>query len=145
MVVFVLVTWPGLLRFSEDAAQHNKLATAFEQRFRPIANVSLVILLVTGMLQMSGDPNYEGLFKFGNVWSIGLFAKHIAFGGMLVVTGVLQFTIEPALRRANMAADHKPEMLEEVHKQRMRAQQLTMVNLVLGVVVLLLTAYITAL
>jgi uncharacterized membrane protein len=66
--------------------------------------------------------------------------------GILIVTAILQWGIYPALERTRllMLADRAEASANEAQFRR-RFRRLTVINLALGIVVLLLTAIITAL
>lgn len=116
---------------------------ALERRFRPFANISLAVLLVTGLIQMGGDQHYEGFLKLNGAWAIGLLAKHIVIGAMIIISAILQLSVYPALERARLLASRS--LHNDAESTHRRLRQLTAVNLALGVLVLLLTAVITAL
>jgi uncharacterized membrane protein len=61
-----------------------QLMNRLRKRFTPWANFSLVILIASGMFQMSADQQYLGMLNFSNSWSRALLWKHIAMLGMLV-------------------------------------------------------------
>jgi uncharacterized membrane protein len=140
LAMLVAAAWPGARRAAGDALD------GLERRFRPLANVSLLVLLVTGMIQMGGDPHYEGWFAVRNAWSAGLLAKHLVVLGMIGVSLMLQFGAAPALERTHLLAERGVSGGEsERAAARRRLRRLTAANLALGVVVLMLTAYMTAL
>jgi len=136
LLTLVLLTWPGAIG---NTAEGMAFVEAAEKRLRPFAGGSMFVLLVSGFVQMGSDPNYLGLFQFGNVWSLAMLAKHIIFSLMLVVSGITQYGIIPDLDRARLASHDN-----NIHLLRGRLQQLTRVNLGLGLVVLVLTAIMTA-
>jgi len=146
LATLTLVAWPGLLG-ALDEAHEAKVLAALDRRFRPLANLSLVMLLITGMFQMSGDTNYHGFLQIDSLWAVGLLAKHIVYIAMIAVSAVLQFVMWPSLERARLAASHaRASEVEhaQVRALRIRFRQLSVVNLALGIIVLLLTAVITA-
>jgi uncharacterized membrane protein len=139
LAMLVAVAWPGARR-AGDALDD------MERRFRPLANVSLLVLLVTGMIQMGGDPHYEGWFAVRNAWSATLLAKHLIVLVMIGLSLLLQFGAAPALARAHLLAERGVSGGEsERAAARRRLRRLTAANLALGVLVLMLTAYMTAL
>lgn len=144
LAMLVLLAWPSLAGQppGEESAA-GQFVGAVERRFRPLANVSLVVLLVTGMIQMGGDPHYAGLLQFGSPWSLSLLAKHLVIVGMVAVAALLQWGVYPALDRARLLAGRGDAA--ELRSAQRRLRRLAAVNLALGVVVLLLTAYMTAL
>lgn len=146
LITLVLVTWPSLSQTVNDGKDESMILYSLEKRFRPIANISLVVLLVTGMIQMGGDTHYEGLLQINSPWSLSLLGKHVLIAIMILVGGIMQWGIYPAIERARMQAHSKsratPDTLEQLQN---RLKRLTVLNLLLGVLVLLFTAYMTAL
>jgi uncharacterized membrane protein len=92
---------------------------------------------------MSGDNHYEGFLIIDNAWSVGLLVKHILIGLMIMVAMIMQMSVYPALERAQLLAS-KGDVTEDVRLSR-RLRRLTAINLTLGILVLLITAVITAL
>lgn len=131
-----------------------------QKRFDPIAWFSLVVLAGTGMLQMGANPNYEGLFSINNTWSGAILVKHLLFLGMTCVSAYLTWGVLPQMRRlALLRARDQVQISDPVNKQPagdlIEGQQkyseaearlihlevkLMRLNLVLGVLVLALTA-----
>jgi uncharacterized membrane protein len=145
LALLALVIWPAQMQRSVDDPTR-KLLDEIERRFWPIANVSLVMLLVTGTLQMSDDPHYTGLLQIDTPWAVGLFAKHIVIGAIIVASVAIQWSIQPALERAAVLAKRGDAAAQaEEAALRSRSRLLTQLSLGLGIAVLLLTAYITAL
>lgn len=144
LAALILVAWPGILAAQLPDEPTRTLQNTIEKRFRPIANLSLVVLAVTGMLQMNGDSHYEGLLQIANPWSVGMLIKHLAYLGMVALTAVLQLFILPELGRARLLAHQGGDSAEE---QRLltRLRRFSLLELILGVLVLACTAYVTAL
>lgn len=115
------------------------------RRFLPLTNLSLIALTATGLYQMARDPNYDGLLQFTNDWSRAILLKHIAVLGMLIVGGIMQWSVLPALDRAGfLAKQGKADTAADVDRLRRRQNQLTVANFILGMLVLLFTAVATA-
>lgn len=115
------------------------LLTEVQRRLDPLAWFSLVTLVATGLIQMSGNPNYEGLLSINNRWAAAILAKHVAFAGMIAVSAAMTWKVLPALRRAAFRRAHGKRRPEDeqayVHESR-----LINLNLLLSLVVLALTA-----
>jgi len=60
------------------------LLAALGRAMLPWIAAALLVFICTGILLMMVNPNYLGLGKFGNSWSIFMVAKHIVVIGMLV-------------------------------------------------------------
>lgn len=145
LAALALIVWPGLLHKSADGLPAETM-DAIERRFWPVANVSLATLIITGTLQMSEDPHYRGFLKIDSPWAIGLLAKHIVIGGIIIASIALQWSVRPALDRAALLARRgDAEARAEEAALRRRSRQLIWLSLGLGVLVLMLTAFITAL
>ena len=109
------------------------------KRLDPIGWFSLGLLTFTGLLQMDSNPNYVGFLNLSNLWSQAICLKHIAFIGMLLVTGYVTWGVAPALQRAALKrAKGLGEKADQIWVRRM--QMLMMLNLTLGLLVLAFTA-----
>ncbi|MCS6872746.1 MAG: CopD family protein [Anaerolineae bacterium] len=133
----------ALLARREGTSALLSLLDKLRKRFQVVANVSLLVLLVTGLYQMSASPFYTGFLQFDNDWSRAMLVKHIAVIGMIGVGAVMQFGVLPALERASLLAARGKES-GEVERLRLREQRLTTINLILGAITLACTAIATA-
>jgi putative copper export protein len=117
------------------------------RRFTVVSNFALAVLLVTGMVQLVGEkaPNYQGVLNFASLWAQIILAKHLVIAAMIAVGVYAQGSVDPALKRlAMLAAAGRADEAQIAGLRRRRAQTLA-ASLVLGVVVLALTAVATAL
>lgn len=145
LVTLTVLVWPETRRALADNPALYQLLTRLRKRFIPWTNFSLVVLVVTGLVQMSGDVHYDGMLKFTNEWSRILLFKHIAIFGMVLCGLALQYWVSPALERASMLLERGKGDSEEWERLRRREVRLTWANLILGIAVLGFTAWITAL
>jgi uncharacterized membrane protein len=152
LVILLLVVIPGTRRALSDTGSDQtsaenlvaKLLTEFERRFTPLANLSLVVLVATGMLQMSADDNYDGFLQFSNTWAWAMIFKHLAFLGMVMIAGYVALALEPERRRLRMLQmANRPDERADQQLSRRRAR-LTLANLVFGLLTLAFTAIATA-
>lgn len=144
LTILTVLVWPESRRVLADNPGVYSLLTRLRKRFLPLSNLSLAVLVVTGLFQMTADPNYEGVLQFTNDWSRAILLKHIAIGGMVICGVALQFWVVPALERATLLLERSkgdPAEWARLHRLEVR---LTWVNLVLGVLVLGFTAWATA-
>jgi putative copper export protein len=145
------VIWIGglfvfaLLLFPEGALVPEALLMRLRKRFLPLTNFSLVLLIVTGLTQMAGDPNYDGVLQFTNTWSVVILLKHLVIVGMLIAGAILQWNVIPELDRQGLLAGRGKEDAALIARLRRRETRLTWINVVLGAAVLGLTAWATAL
>ncbi len=145
LVSLVLLVLPETRRVLGTNPAFYTLLTRIRRRFFPLSNLSLAVLVVTGLIQMSGDPHYEGVLQFTNDWTRAILLKHIAVAGMFVCGMALQYGVAPALERATLLAEHQKGDPAELERLRRREARLTWINVLLGVLVLGFTAWATAL
>jgi uncharacterized membrane protein len=144
LVTLVILVWPQARRVLEDSPALYALLTRLRQRFAPMTNLSLAVLVVTGLIQMTADSNYDGVLQFTNDWSRVILLKHIAIGGMFICGLALHYWVTPALERASLLAQRGKGDASEWARLRRREVRLTWLNVSLGLLVLALTAWATA-
>jgi uncharacterized membrane protein len=115
------------------------LLAAMQKRLDPLGWFSIIVLLASGMLQMSSSPNYEGLLTIRGVWAASLLIKHILFGLMVLTSGYITWGLLPALRRAALLQARAKDD-PNLHMLQNRETLILRINLLLGVLVLLMTA-----
>jgi uncharacterized membrane protein len=145
IVIMAMLVWPEARRTLENNAALEPLLAGLRRRFMPMANFSLVILTVTGLVQMTGDPNYDGVLQFENEWSRVILLKHIAIAGMFACGLILQFSTIPALERASLLAERGKGDPTTWTRLRRTEVRLTWINVALSILVLAFTAWATAL
>ncbi len=110
-----------------------------QRRLDPLAWFSVAVLLGSGMLQMSANPNYEGFLTLNNRWAWAILVKHFLFGLMVIVSGYLTWGIMPSMRRAALR-QARGQDAPEINALQRREHLLLGLNLALGIIVLALTA-----
>jgi uncharacterized membrane protein len=125
---------------SLDPKGYSVLLERIESRLQSVGWFSLILLTVTGMFQLSANPNYTGLLTIDNPWSLAILLKHLAVVGMVLVSAYLTWGLMPDLRRSAMRQALGKLTHEEGLNLRRREQLLLRLNLVLAFVVLALTA-----
>jgi uncharacterized membrane protein len=144
LVMMTVLVWPSAQRVLAESPALMTFLTRLRKRFMPLTNFSFVLLVVTGLIQMTGDPNYDGVLQFNNDWSRVILLKHVAIAGMLVCGVALQFAVNPALERATLLAERGKGDAAEWARLRRTEVRLTWANVILGVLVLAFTAWATA-
>ena len=136
-----LVAWPAVRKHVMEASQWAQL----QRRFTPWANASLVLLWITGFLQMAADANYQGFLAFDSLWAQAILIKHIAVVGMMIFGLYVQLRVHPALARLALLESKHPDRAE-AERQRLAQQEnrLVVLSLVCAAAVLFCTAVATA-
>jgi uncharacterized membrane protein len=141
LALMALVAWPAVRKHVLDTKQWTQL----RQRFTPWANASLVVLWVTGFLQMTADANYEGLLTVNSLWSQAILIKHIAVLGMMGFGLYIQWRVHPALGRLALLEEKHPGRAAAGRMQLAQKEvRLLRLNLVCAAAVLFFTAVATA-
>ena len=141
LVTLALLVLPAARKALEPGA-YAALLEGLRRRFDSLAWFSLVILAGTGMFQMSASPNYQGFLRVENAWAAAILVKHLLFFAMMGVSGYMTWGLLPrlqrlALRQARLGQEAETE---EVHQLLHQELLLVRLNLILGVLVLALTA-----
>ena len=122
-----------------DTERQALLLENAQRRLDPVGWFSLVLLIGTGLLQMSASPKYEGFLAVTNQWAVAILLKHLVFLGMMGISSYLTWFSLPELNRAALRQSLGKDSPELAGIQR-RNLFLLRVNLLLGLVVLALTA-----
>ncbi len=138
LVALVVLVLP-VARHILEAEKYTLLLEQILHRLDPLGWLSLAVLLLTGLFQLSANPNYEGFLNLSNRWAVSIFIKHILFFGMIGVSAYLTWGVLPSLRRIALLQAKGIESggLDQLQK---REALLLRINLILGVFILGLTA-----
>ncbi len=139
ITVISLVIWPAARRVLGPGRPTGEFMLEVQRRFSPLAILSLVALVVTGLGQMAANDNYTGLFTISTTWAQAILIKHVGFGVMTLVGAYLTWGLLPSLTRLSLmeAAGQTPVELDKLRRRQERLHQL---NTACGVIVLFFTA-----
>jgi len=143
MAALALFVLPAA-RKALDVGAYAALLEGLQRRLDPAGWFSLAVLAGTGMLQMSANPNYQGFLAIEGRWATAILIKHLLFLGMVAISAYLTWGLLPklrrlALRQARGAGEGEAWAAEAARLQKQEAT-LLWVNLLLGILVLALTA-----
>jgi len=124
---------------SLDSTAYADLLAAIQKRLNPLAWLSLMILMATGMFQLSANSNYQGFLTIDNRWSLVMLLKHIMFLLMVIISAYLTWGLLPRIQRAALKKAQGMESPESALLQK-KEQAIININLILGVLILALTA-----
>lgn len=141
IALMAFIAWPALRQGALSSNQWFML----QKRFVPWVNAALIVLLITGFIQMTNDENYNGFLAVDSLWAWAMLLKHIAYGGMVVLTVYLQFGLHPAMSRLALLAETQPQTATaERDKLAAREIRYLRLNVLAAMLVLLFTAVATA-
>ncbi len=128
-------------------------ALLLQQRLEAPLWFSVLVLVATGLLQMSAHPSYQGFLAINSLWSWAILLKHLLIGVMVVLFAYQSWVVLPPVRRhmyqtgialkalRNPASPMPHAALPEAwFSQVTRWQRLMRVHAFLGALVLLMTA-----
>lgn len=110
------------------------------RRFEPLAWLCLAVLVGTGLMQMTANPNYTGLLAVDNRWSAAILVKHIFIGAMVVVAAYQTWGVQPALARIRWALSHSAGDQAALRSLQRRRRSLLHLQTAVSMLVLALTA-----
>lgn len=122
-----------------DAKTYADWINHLRRRLDPLGWISLILLIATGLFQMSANSNYQGFMAFNNRWAIAMLIKHLIFLILVGTSAYLTWGVVPRLQRAALLAAHGVDTLKAEYWQKREASLLRL-NLILGILVLAFTA-----
>jgi uncharacterized membrane protein len=146
------ITWIGGLatlaflvqpvaRKSLSGDAYQAFSSRLQSRLQQVGWFSLAILIVTGMFQMSYSPSYKGLLAIENPWAVAILLKHGVIGIMLLLGIYQTWFLNSAIQRAAFAVDKGLGGEGALIRLQQREVRLNRMNLVVGIVILALTAW----
>jgi uncharacterized membrane protein len=123
-----------------DSSLYAVVLGQMQRRLQTLGWFSLLVLTITGLFQMSANPNYKGFLAITNPWAVAILLKHLTFGGMILVSGYVTWGLYPALHRTILqqaAGREVGAQLARLHRQERWA---LWTNLALAVLILAFTA-----
>ena len=141
LLLMGLAAWPA---WQNGAVGANNWLL-LQKRLTPWANISLVLLLITGFVQMTNDSNYSGFLAIDSTWAWAMLLKHLSFGVLSVLTAYLQFSLYPAADRIALLAEKRPNLAQaEQENLSRREKRVLWLNLACAGAILFCTAVATA-
>ena len=138
LVALVMLVLPAARRVL-DANSYSRFLDHLQRRLDPLGWLSLAVLLATGLFQLSANPNYDGFLSISSRWAVSILIKHILFFGMIGISAYMTWGLLPQIRRIALLRSKGIET-EQTDKLEKREFTLIRINLILGVLVLGLTA-----
>jgi putative copper export protein len=131
LITLALIVLPSARQVLGKGPQTKDLLATIQGRLSVVVYISIAGLLITGMLQAQRNAAFEGLFSFGNAYSVALSLKHI------VVVAMVGIALFRSLVLRRLRGPLKPG-------QERLSMGLLLLNVVLGIAVLLLSGFSAA-
>jgi uncharacterized membrane protein len=141
IVALNLLVLPASKRTLKLADQVSFLS-ALQKRLEPVAWISIALLIITGLFQMSLNSHYNGYLNPSSQWSFAILIKHGLGVIMVVVSAIQTWEVFPAMQRVLMKKGKADQAeLEKLNQSELR---LLRINLWLAILILLATAFARA-
>ena len=142
LITFLVI--PQVNNVLEGEAALHQILLRIRGRFAQVSNLALVVLIVTGLLQMTADPNYDGLLRLDNQWSRVLLLKHLLIVTMAILGLALQLSVAPALERVSLLLQHGKDGDSEWDRLRRKERRLTVMIALLAILILAASAWLVS-
>ncbi len=109
-----------------------KMMGEISKRFTPLANYSIILLVVTGIILTGLNKQFTGTGTFGNNWTLVMILKHIIVLVMIAIHFYRGLLLMPKIGRTESSTEKKS--LQKL------SLNLVKVNLSIGILILLLSA-----
>jgi uncharacterized membrane protein len=143
IVMIILVILPGAKATLESASMVKSLMKDISKRFTPMANISILVLIVTGIVIAYNEKNFTDFFDFNNPWNAVMFLKHFLVALMIIIHFYRGLILNPKIGKLSSKTNESQEasslLSSKVTKLQKFSLNLVKTNLVLGLIVLFLT------
>jgi putative copper export protein len=121
------------------ARDQDQLADGIQPRLESLGWFCLVLMVATGLFQMSANDNYRGLVGLENTWEAAIVTKL----GLVLLLGLtaawISWGVRPGIQRAKLHFRKTGEM-GEVGALRRKERVLVALQVAIAVIILLATA-----
>ena len=137
MILFVIL--PGAKNALESTPMVSGLMKDISKRFTPMANISILVLIVTGIVIAHYEKNFTGFWDFNNSWNIIIFLKHSFVTLMIIIHFYRGLILNPRIGKLSNESQATPPLFSQVARLQKFSLALVKTNLILGLIVLLLS------
>jgi uncharacterized membrane protein len=142
IMMILLVILPGAKESLESASMVRKLMKDITKRFTPMANISILVLIVTGIVIVNYEQNFTGFLDFTNPWNAVMFMKHFLVALMVIIHFYRGLILNPKIGRLSsklIESQGESPLSSRVTRLQKFSLDLVNANLVLGMIVLIMT------
>jgi uncharacterized membrane protein len=139
IIMILLVILPSAKTSLEAAPMISGLMKEITKHFTPMANISIFILIVTGIVIAIYNKNFTNILDFSNHWNLVMFLKHIFVALMIIIHFYRGLILNPKIGKLSLQVDDS-----QIAKLRKYSLDLVKANLVLGVVVLVVSGILSS-
>ncbi len=142
IMMILSVILPGAKESLESAPMIKRLMKEITKRFTPMANISILIMILTGIVIANYEKKFTGLLDFNTLWSTVMSLKHFLVALMVIIhfyRGLMLNRIIGRLSSRISKSEVASPLSSRVQRLQKYSLDLVKVNLVLGMIVLMMT------
>jgi uncharacterized membrane protein len=109
------------------------------RKFTPLANASILVMVITGIIIALYKEKFGGFFNMGDFWNGTLVFKHLLVALMIIIHFYRGLVLAPTIGRLSAQAAGSPSLSSQVAGLQKLSLNLVKANFALGIIVLLIT------
>jgi uncharacterized membrane protein len=148
IVMILLVILPGAKTALESTPMLSRLMKDIAKRFTPLANISILVLIFTGVVILYYEKEFTRFLDFSNPWSAIMFSKHFLVVLMVIIHFYRGLILNPRIGKLSSQLNEvqmTSSLSSKVRELQKFSLNLVRTNLGLGLIVLLLTGVLSSL
>jgi len=134
ILMTLLIILPGTKTALESPPIVGKLMKEIAKRFTPMANISIILIIVTGIIIYYYDKNYTSYLDLENRWNMMIALKHVFVATMIMIHFYRGLLLNPKIERLSSQPNQK-----QTPRLKKTSLDLVKANFAFGIIVLLLT------
>ena len=152
--IIATVVWAGglttLLLFVNPTARkiltgnvYRPFVLRMYSRIQQVGWFCLLVLVGTGLFQMSSNPHYQGFLAVRNSWAFAILLKHVFIRQLVLVNAYITWILDPKITRTYLAQRDIENEINYIELKALETMKvrLSWVNLLIFLVVLGFTAW----
>ena len=141
LAAIVLLIFPASVRKLQKG-DYYPFYNFLQNRLQLLGWFCVAVLILTGMLQLSASPNYQGFLMISNQWSLAILIKHLAIGVMIIINAYFSWVLQPDFQRLTLLKNNSVT-IDEKRFERLERQSMVILRILLSLsaIVLGLTAW----
>lgn len=135
ILMVILVILPSAKSSLEATPMIGKLMKEVTQRFTLLANMSIFVMIGTGIIIFYYDKNYTSILSQMNTWNVVISLKFLSVAVMVVIHFYRGLILNPKIAKSSTQANDT-----QTNRLKKFSLDLVKTNFALGIIVLMLAA-----
>lgn len=135
ILMTLCVILPSTKAALESSPMVGEMMKEVTQRFTPMANISILILIGTGIIIFYFDKNFTSFLDFHKTWNMVIYLKLLLVAVMIIIHFYRGLILNPKIVKSSTQAN-----VTQTAKLKKFSLDLVKTNFVLGIIVLMFAA-----